>query len=345
MSEVLRAFLSLTPVLVFLAALTLLDSFRLVAVGRVLRALAYGAAAALVLLFVARAILGTGVVSATFYRHYFGPVLEELGKAALVIAAIRWKRVGFMVDAAILGFATGAGFAAAENVYYLLNLASPNLLSWVVRGFGTAVMHGSTTAVVGIASVALVTRLGGERLAAFLPGLGIAIVAHSVFNHFVLPPVLMSGVLIVSFSTLVVVVFERSEHLLRDWLEIGLGTDMELLEMLRSGTIRETRVGVYLRSLTNRFPGEVLADMLCYLAVMVELSIKAKVALLARRAGLPMPADPEIAERLTELRHLERNIGTTGRLALAPLLRVSSRDLWQLSLLETDGARRAPDRG
>jgi RsiW-degrading membrane proteinase PrsW (M82 family) len=340
MSEVARALLSLTPVLVFLAALTLLDSFRLVALSRVLRALLYGAVVAVVVMLVARAILGTGMVSAPFYARYDAPILEELGKAALVIVAIRRKRVGFMVDAAILGFATGAGFAAAENVYYLLSLANPNLFLWLLRGFGTAVMHGSTTAVVGITSVALATRLGGERLTAFLPGLGIAILTHAIFNHFVLPPLLMSSLLILTFSALVVVVFERSEHLLRDWLEVGLGTDMELLEMLRSGTIRDTRVGVYLRSLTDRFPGEVLADMLCYLAVMVELSIKAKVTLLARRAGLQLPADPEIAERLTELRHLEHNIGATGKLALAPLLRVSSRDLWQLSLLETDGAQR-----
>lgn len=340
MNEALRVVVSLVPVLLLLGALFLLDSFRLVALERVLRSLALGALVAVVCLSVAVLVLGGGLLENLTYSRYVAPVLEEVGKALPVLFAIRRRKVGFMVDAAIVGFATGAGFAATENVYYLLSVDSPNLLIWLVRGVGTAVMHGSTTAVVGIASQALATLVQRERLRIFVPGLAIAIVTHAAFNHLVLSPLLSTAVVVLAFSALVIVVFERSEKLLRQWLEVGLGSDMELLEMLRYGEIADTRIGDYLRSLTDRFPGDVLADMLCYLMVMVELSIKAKVSLLARESGLDLPPDPEILDRLTELRFLERRIGPTGSLALAPFLHTSSRELWQLSMLKVEAKQR-----
>jgi hypothetical protein len=122
--------------------------------------------------------------------------------------------------------------------------------------------------------------------------------------------------------------------MLRGWLDVGFGSDVELLDMLRSGEVRDTRVGQYLRSLRDRFPGEVIADMLCYLEIMVELSIKAKGRLLMKEAGFPPPPDPLIAARLEELAFLEKSIGVTGKLALSPFVSKTSRDLWQLEMLK-----------
>ena len=61
---------------------------------------------------------------------------------SFVVLLTTTKRVGFMVDAAILGFATGAGFAVAENPHYLATVGNTNLLLWIVRGFGTGVLKG-----------------------------------------------------------------------------------------------------------------------------------------------------------------------------------------------------------
>ena len=345
MNEVLRVVVSLPPVLLFLLALALLDSYRLVRRASVAKALAFGALVALGCLGLATAVLRTGTLSVTTYSHLVAPVVEEVGKAALVIFAIRRKRVGFMVDAAILGFATGAGFAFAENVYYLLQLASPNLLIWLVRGLGTAVMHGACTAIVGIASQAIATRLQHERFAVYLPGLAIAVAAHATFNQFVLPPMAEAAVVIVAFSLLAVVVFDRSEKFLRGWMEAGFGSDVEMLAMLRSGELNDTPIGITLRSLRDHFPAEVLGDMLCYLLVVAELSIKAKGILLARQVGLPLPADPEIHDQLAELRYLEKTIGPTGKLALAPFLHTSASDSWQLSMLEGEAVTASQTRG
>mgnify|MGYP000417393272 CR=1 FL=1 len=50
----------------------------------------------------------------------------------------------------MFGFAVGAGFAVFENLFYLMQAEHRSLLVWFVRGFGTAIMHGGTTATVVI---------------------------------------------------------------------------------------------------------------------------------------------------------------------------------------------------
>jgi hypothetical protein len=93
-------------------------------------------------------------------------------------------------------------------------------------------------------------------------------------------------------------------------------------------------VGQYLQSLRQRFPGEMLADMLCLLRIHLELSIAAKGILLMRGAGIKVDSDPEVRARLEELKYLESSLGRTGRLAIQPFLRTSSRQLWQLHMLD-----------
>jgi hypothetical protein len=143
---------------------------------------------------------------------------------------------------------------------------------------------------------------------------------------------------------LLVVVFERSECATRDWLGTGLDGDAERLEQILDGEVERTPVGAYLETLKHRFHGTVLADMLCLLRIHLELSLRAKGVLIARAAGIDLPPDPELQASFAELRYLEKSIGPTGRLALQPMLRTSSRDLWQIHMLkqahgETAGAR------
>ena len=75
---------------------------------------------------------------------------------------------------------------------------------------------------------------------------------------------------------------------------------------------------------------EILADMLCYLRTHLELAVRAKGILMMKGAGFRMSEDEAITERFTELEFLEKSIGKTGRLALAPILHTTTRDLWQI---------------
>jgi hypothetical protein len=74
--------------------------------------------------------------------------------------------------------------------------------------------------------------------------------------------------------------------------------------------------------------------MLCLLQIHLELSMRAKGMLIARATGVAVEIDDEIRANFAELKYLEKAIGETGQIAIMPLRRTSSRDLWQLTMLE-----------
>lgn len=337
----LNAALALVPVLAFLGVLVLLDSFKLVSARAVGRLIVAGAVAAFLGMRLHGWILDAGWLSQTALSRYVAPVTEELLKALPVLYLLARKRIGFLVDAAILGFAVGTGFALVENVEYLRALGQGSVFLWVVRGFGTAVLHGGTTSILAVVSKGLDDRHPAAGAAALLPGLAAAVAIHSLFNHFFLPPVLEALALFVTLPVLLVAVFARSENGTREWLGAGFDSDVDMLRTILDQDVSETRVGRYLLSLRSRFEGPVVADMMCLLRVHLELSIRAKGILMAREAGLPIEVAEDARANLRELRYLERSIGPTGRLALQPMLQTSSRHLWQIHMLESGGASAA----
>src|SRR5262245_50028139 len=165
-----------------------MDSFKLLSRRAVLQALLAGAVAALVGARLHGALIDAWPLSSAALSRYVAPLTEELLKAAWIVWLIRRQRVGFLVDAAILGFAVGTGFSLVENVEYLRAIAEPRMFLWVVRGFGTAVLHGATTAIFALVSKALADRRTEATLVGLVPGYLLAAALHSLFNHFVLPP-------------------------------------------------------------------------------------------------------------------------------------------------------------
>jgi len=84
-------------------------------------------------------------------------------------------------------------------------------------------------------------------------------------------------------------------------------------------------VGQYLQSLKEKFPGELVADMLCMLRIHLELSIRAKGILLMREHGFKPKEEPDIRDKFAELEYLEKSVGKTGMLAIKPFLHTTSR--------------------
>jgi protease PrsW len=331
--------LSLCPVIVFLVLLFFMDTFKLLPVSAILRAMLAGALVALVCYVVSAYVLAHVSMPEQSYKRYAAPLIEESLKAFYLIVLIRSARVGFLVDACISGFAVGTGFALVENVNYLLALSKANVFLWVVRGFGTAVMHGSTAAIFAMLGLSLSERHPKVKALVFLPGFLVAYLIHSGFNHFALHPLVMTALLLMILPLAVVLVFERSERATRHWLGVGFDTDVELLEILNGAEVEESRVGHHLTGLKGRLPGNVVADLLCLLRVHLELSVRAKGILLARAAGISLPPDDRVRANLKELEYLSASVGRTGRLAVAPFLNMTHRELWQLYMLSRTGKR------
>lgn len=329
-----RVIFAFFPVALFVCSLIYIDSYKLVKMKRLVRILVCGGIAAMASYVINQKILETFVLDHRTLTHFVAPAVEEVLKLVPVVFLLRTKRIGFVIDAAIAGFAAGAGFAVVENLYYISVLAGSNLGFWVVRGFGTAVMHGGTTAIAAMITKALYQRRETEPLLLVLPGFLTAFLIHALFNRFIVSPLISTLVVTILLPPLLVLVFAQSERYVQAWLGRGFDLDSDLLKAIRSDDFVSTRPGRYLQSLRDHFDGAVVADMLCYLRLSAELSIRAKGVLMLRENGLPVTKDAETAAKLTEMKYLRKTIGRTGQLALAPVLRRSTHDIWQLELLE-----------
>ena len=320
------------PVVLLLLALLSLDSYKLVRLGSVTRSLLLGAAVALVCLAVNSTLRQTLGLEARSYAHWVAPLVEEGVKAAIVLWMVQRHRVAFLVDAAIHGFAVGTGFAVVENLVYWQEHAAASVAVWVARGAGTALMHGGATALVALAAVSTPPK---RRNAAFLVvALLPAVVLHGLYNRFLLSPVLSAALIVLLLPLLLILTFRRGERSFAEWLNLGFDADTEMLELILSGKVSGSPVGTYLDALRQRFEGPIVADLLNWLRLHLELSLAAKGLLLMREAGFTPEPDPETTAKLTELEWLENSIGPTGMLAMAPFLRHGSRETWQRSLLK-----------
>jgi len=241
-------------------------------------------------------------------------------------------RIGFTVDGAILGFSVGAGFAVLENMYFLSAMDAGTQI-WVIRGFGTAIMHGVTATVFAI----ILKTMAHDSLRSKLIGMGVAfafaVLLHSIYNHFPFPPLISTAILIVTSPVLVSVVFHQSEKQTRSWLGDGFDMDQELMRLMHSGDFSSSRIGQYLNSLREHFEGPLVADMLCLIRIRVELSIRAKGQMMMREAGFTPPPDDTVKAKFQEMEYLEKTIGRMGMLALDPIQQWSSKELWQMNML------------
>ena len=329
-----RAPIVLLPVLLFLAGLVQLDGYRLVRMRMMLALMATGAVAAALSYLLNNLAFAQFHGSFVTYSRYVSPWIEESLKAALLVFLIRTRRVGLPVDAGIAGFAIGTGFAVLENLYYLAARPHTVLAVQVIRGFGTAIMHGGTAAILAMISNTLYERRPGGGLHLLLPGLCAAVALHTGYNYLLARPALATLATLLVLPFVIYLVFDHSERVLRDWIEADLESDVKLLEAISTGTFLDSPSGRYLQALRERFKGEQLADMLCYLRVHGELAVRAKGLLLLRETGMPEPSlDGETRGRLAELAQLERAIGNTGMLALRPLMMSTGKEIWQLTLL------------
>ncbi len=329
----LKGPVGLLPVLVFLATLVWMDSYKLVRLRTVLAVIAAGSLMAWAAMYLNGWVIDALGVELQTYSRYVAPLVEESLKAIVIVCLFHFNRIGFLVDAAIMGFAVGAGFALVENLHYLQQHGSAQLGVWVVRGFGTAIMHGGVAAMFAIMAQTLTERQMKINPVYYLPGLVVAVVLHSVFNHFLVAPVLQAAGTLLVLPLLLRLMFQRSARRLHAWLELDFDADTRLIETITSGEFHSSRIGHFIEDLRTRFPGPVVADLLCYLRLYTELAIRAKAVLLARENGLELPMDEGTREKFAELHYLERSIGKTGCLAVQPFLLMERKDLWQLKVL------------
>ena len=91
--------------------------------------------------------------------------------------------------------ATGIGFAVLENAYYLLTWDNWRMLDAVVRAFGTGLMHGMCTLLVG-AGITFVKKRRKIFWVGTFALLSTAVTYHGIYNMLVQSPYRMIGYLL-----------------------------------------------------------------------------------------------------------------------------------------------------
>ncbi|HEY1837366.1 MAG TPA: PrsW family glutamic-type intramembrane protease [Rhizomicrobium sp.] len=326
----LKAALGFGPVLLFLAGLVYLDSFKLVRFSRIVGVVLSGMAVAALGYFIAGRVMAWQHLTFFTYSRYYAPFLEEALKALVVIALFSRNRIGFMIDAAILGLAVGAGFSISENVYYAYLFPDANVGIWIVRGLGTALMHAGTTAIFAISAQALRERHAQSGLLAYLPGYLVAASLHLIFNQFTPWPFASTIGTILVLPLALLFLFDKSEHEAHDWLIHDYESHEHLLEDIRTGRFTNSEAGRFIASLAARFGAAVSALIFAYIKLHTELVLRAENRLLAKERGERVAVGPGDRNEFARLHALERQIGHTALLVIWPHLKFSRRELFEL---------------
>jgi hypothetical protein len=205
------------------------------------------------------------------FTRYVGPIAEELLKAIVIVVLVRTHRIGFLVDAAIFGFAVGTGFSMVENAYYLEQRPGRDMATWIVRGFGTALMHGGATALLGVVALALLERESRMRAWVFLPGSLLAIACTPVSTTSCTGRASRRSPCCSCCRCCCISCSSAATRRSANWLGKGFDADAEMLELINSGRVSDSPVGQILSTLKRQFDGPVVADLLCYLRLYTEL--------------------------------------------------------------------------
>ena len=338
-AEIIDWSVALAPVLLMALLFAWLDVFKLMSAWEMIGLLLLGAVAALVAWPVAGRMLDTLPMGYSFYSRMVAPWIEEALKGLALAGLILTNRIGYKLDAVISGFAIGAGLSVIENILYLARFPELTAAVWMVRGLGTAVMHGATTAVLAAITHELGERSlrqqGGQRFNPvwLIPGYIVASLIHLAFNQFPDRPGLVMIVTLIAAPVVLIGVMRLGEGETHQWLSEESEAHRRWLEEWRAGGFPADEAGQRIKALTERVKPEQAALLRDYCIVKAELVLAAEEELLDRDRKLEEGESERLRAAFARLEQIKRAIGRVGYAALSRRLPFSANDEWELSEL------------
>jgi RsiW-degrading membrane proteinase PrsW (M82 family) len=332
--------LALIPVLILLAVFIWLDAFKLMSVTEVLLLLLLGGVGAGLAWPVSGRLLDTLPIGFSFYSRFVAPWIEEAIKAAMMVLLFRLNRIGYKLDAVISGFAIGAGFSVVENIVYLIRFPDYDAGTWLVRGVGTAVMHGATLAILAAIAHELAERETREsagdfdfHLWWFLPGYFVAVALHTAFNQFPDRPMIamMGAAIFAPLALIAIFQFGASEA--ERWLTAECADHRAQLEALRAGRWPDSPSGHKIAALAERLGPDTAERIRRYWELQAFLVVEAEEAMLEEAVGDATVDERQVRAALAELTGLRQALGRSTFAAVTALLPFSRNDYWEVSEL------------
>jgi RsiW-degrading membrane proteinase PrsW (M82 family) len=338
--EVTDWLVAIIPVLVMAGLFAWLDVFKLMSPWEMIACLLLGAVAALVAWPLSGQMLDTLPMGYSFYSRIVAPWIEEALKGIALASLILTNRIGFKLDAVICGFAIGAGFSVIENIFYLARFPELTTQVWMVRGLGTAVMHGTTTAILAAVAHELGERSlrqqGGRMFNPLwlLPGYVLASLVHLVFNQFPSHPSEVMIVTMVVAPLVLIGIMRFGEGETQKWLAEESEGHRRWLEGWQNGGFPADASGRRIAALAARSPPVDAALIRDYCMTKAELVLIAEEELLDRDRKLEEGEAERLRIAFAKLEQTRRSLGKTGFAALRRLLPFSRNDDWELSELK-----------
>ncbi len=263
---------------------------------------------------------------------FVAPIVEELLKSLVLVYYVRRPDFTYFVDGAIYGFAVGTAFAILETPYYLITLESGLQLS-LMRSFSTSLMHGSTSALMGVALGKMRFGRHSTRTASLLIGWSAAIGVHALFNRIILQP-LSPGVLLQALAVglggvlLTVLLIRHGLREERRWLHESLGLQLGVSGGEAAVVQRLPDLALLLQPIELRFGVEKRRQVEKFLRLQAQLGLKHKV-----QAMTPDPAlRAELVDQITVMRQqvdaLRQRVGLYCLIYVRSLLPSDIESLW-----------------
>ncbi|HEU0311325.1 MAG TPA: PrsW family glutamic-type intramembrane protease, partial [Sphingomicrobium sp.] len=332
---------ALIPVLLMVLLFAWLDVFKLMVPGELIGPLVMGGIMAFVAWPVSGEMLDALPLGYSFYSRIIAPWIEEALKMVPIVLLIYANRIGYKIDAIIIGFGIGAGFSVVENIFYLVRYPELSTPIWLVRGLGTAVMHGTTTAVLATVAHELGergVRSTGEHKGInpllFLPGYLVATIIHLTFNQFPDRPGLVMLVTMLVAPLVLLGLLRFGEGETKQWLVEESENHRRWLEEWRGGGFPADPSGQRIAELTRRAGKAEAARIREYCILKTELVLAAEIELMDGDRDVDEGERQRLRDGFDRLAQLQQEIGRTVFAALRRILPFSRNDEWELAELQ-----------
>lgn len=278
------------------------------------------------------------------------PIVEELVKSLVLVYYGRRPDFTYFVDGAIYGFAAGIGFSVLENFWYMgqTQSAGQTPVTVIARSFSTCLMHGSASALVGVAIGRFRYEHGRTRILAMILGWGAAIGLHAAFNrvtyYWTGPALLIGSVALGIGGVVLIAVFIRwglaqEKRWIEDTLGLALGVTGKEKALVREMHNLED----LLKPIKERFGKEKAADVESFLVKQAQLGIKQKSWEMAADPRLKAQIQEQIGALRIEMEAIRRRVGVYCMTYVRTIFPPDSAALWSnLERLVAESQKRVP---
>ena len=339
---------AILPVVIYIFIVYRIDNFSLINVKNLFLQVLCGMVAALVCFGLFQL---TGLILSENQSDFFNPVLEEIIKAIPLLWLATRKKIVFFIDSVICGAAIGGGFSILENIFYLLLGNEMGIGTVLFRGLEVALIHMGCSAIIAaglMLGIRLILRsrsrlpIKNSDALMVISLLVVAPVLHVCHNTFHFNPLVQFIFVIGTMGGLLVWTYFYDVEMIHRWLDTGLDKQLSLLDSIKKGQLSDTPTGHFLQSVKDAFPPEDFFDMICFVQLHVRLSVASRSRVMLWESGLErdLPLTDEMKELIlsqyTEYRLLEKRLGNTARMTIAPIVKYDPAEYKALEDLRTE---------